>query len=430
MNKVCLKAVCLSLLLFLSSQIMFSQENYIPGWVISLNGDTIRGKIDYQYWIVNPISIKFQKDNKGPIVKYNPLEIKKFSVYGEIYLSAIVQSEIGIVNSFESLSEVKTKSDTTFLQTIIEGPKSLYFYKNSDKKDQFYIKEDGKIELLIYKNYYKKSGGNTELVENSKYKGQLSFYLKEMPTVSSLIKKATYTKEGFTELFKAYYSTDPTKIEFQNFGESADLIRKQDTHLLKPEYGILAGMSRSSISFDGSSPIYLVDRKFDASNDFTAGLFLDVIFKYKLQRLSIYNELLYSSYQVSSAYQDHPDANFHTLTNFDLGYSFIRTTNMIRYKLPVGNSFIFGNIGFTLGFVVSETNYFKQEKVYAGVPTITEGKLFSNTNSIEGGLSLGIGAKYKKFSLETRFENGGGMYKSSNLNSGTSKLYFLMGYRF
>lgn len=429
MNKISLKSVILSFLMCVSTQFLFSQENFIPGWVISLNGDTIRGTIDYQFWVVNPTTIKFQKDSKAAKIKYTPTEIKKFSVYGELYISAIVQSEIGIVTSFENLSELKMKTDTTFLQTIIEGPKSLYHYKNSDKKDQFYIKEDGKIVLLIYKKYYKKKGGNTELVENSKYKGQLAFYLKDLPTISSILKKTTYTKEGLTEAFKAYYSGVSAKTEFQNFGETAELSRMQTTSFFKPEFGIVAGMSRTNISFDGYVPNYL-STEFNASNNFAGGAFVDVILNYKKQRLSVYSELLYASYLISSTHQDFADPNFHTLTNFDIGNSCIRTTNMIRYKLPVNNCFLFGNLGFTLGMAFNETNYLRQEKVFAGVPTVTEGKLFPNTFPLSGGITFGIGAKYKKFSLETRVENGGGMYQSAILSSGTTKLYFLLGYKF
>jgi len=85
---------------------------------------------------------------------------------------------------------------TTFLQTIIKGKKSLYFYRNKIGKDQFYIRQDSGYNLLVYKKYFKIQDGEKGIAANNKFLGQLSFYLQECPSIQSKLKSTVYTKKS------------------------------------------------------------------------------------------------------------------------------------------------------------------------------------------------------------------------------------------
>ncbi|NOX48099.1 MAG: hypothetical protein GXO89_14085 [Chlorobi bacterium] len=64
----------------------FSQKNLFPGYIISLNGDTVKGYIKYKNWEYNPDQISFWEKRDGEAVIYNPGEIKMFGVEGdEVY---------------------------------------------------------------------------------------------------------------------------------------------------------------------------------------------------------------------------------------------------------------------------------------------------------------------------------------------------------
>ena len=69
-------------------QISFSQKNYLPGKVITLQHDTLTGYIDYRNWEVNPKIITFKKEITSDEITYTPLEISGFQVSDENYLSA------------------------------------------------------------------------------------------------------------------------------------------------------------------------------------------------------------------------------------------------------------------------------------------------------------------------------------------------------
>ncbi len=58
-------------LLLLSTLMLSGQQNFLPGYIVSNNEDTIKGWIDYKDWEKNPDAIKFKQDN-GQTFHYNP----------------------------------------------------------------------------------------------------------------------------------------------------------------------------------------------------------------------------------------------------------------------------------------------------------------------------------------------------------------------
>ena len=137
----------------LLSKSCFSQKNYLPGYVVTLTGDTVHGNIDYRNWDKNPRIISFKPSAGDEIIQYPVTGIKKFLVLDEMYESAIVRAETSPYQ-FDQLNfdkELKFRTDTIFLQAVIEGEKSLYYYKDKNAKEHFYIKSGQEFELLVYK---------------------------------------------------------------------------------------------------------------------------------------------------------------------------------------------------------------------------------------------------------------------------------------
>ena len=89
----------------------FGQENYQPGYIVSLAGDTIYGQVDYRNWELNPDKIYFQDESDKVKRSYAPLDIRAFSVQDEFYIGAIVQAE---------KSPYKTKMKTTIQLPILK----------------------------------------------------------------------------------------------------------------------------------------------------------------------------------------------------------------------------------------------------------------------------------------------------------------------
>jgi hypothetical protein len=401
----------IGLLIFLTS---FCQKNYLPGFIVQFSGDTLHGFVDYLHLEKNSKVLFFKIKLGENMFKYTPINILGFGILDEFYEGAIIKTDI----SQETLSGLNLESDTVFLQTMFKGPRSIYYYQNKYGKDQFYIKNDTTYELLVYKKYYKNQDSKIVIVENKKYIGQLFNYLQDCPSIQSKLNTTEYTKKGMESLFVSYYELTQSNIQFQKKAKKISI-----------EMGILTGLSITSLKFEGTFAGPIVETTYPKSVNFSTGLFFDIILPKKQGRLSSNNELIFTSYKMS-ALLNYYSRDKYSKNYTEIGYSYLKINNMLRYKYPIGSLFVFFNVGISNGFVISETNYLKIERTYYSEHTIKEVKAIDDPRKYEQGYILGLGTKYKKFSFEIRNEKANGVSNFTSLSSPTNRYYFLLGYRF
>lgn len=419
-HEKCFLRISFYLLALTIFQKSFGQENYLPGYIIPQHGDTIHGFIDYRNWERNPNVISFKKELSVNKKIYSPLTIKTFGVLDETYESAIVETETSPVDTKELNyeKELTYKLDTTFLQAIIKGVKSLYFYKNKLGKEQFYIMQDSAYKLLIFKRYLKDIEGKAVIAENKRFIGQLLLYLADCSTIQNKINRAEYRKNSLENLFLHYYECTHTNVSFH-----------KQTEKTKTEFGLLAGASLTTLKFGGDF-IYLVNTDYPQSASFSGGVFFDVILSRNQKKWSICNEVIINSYQTNGRFYNYENADKQTTVYTTFGYTYLKMNNMLRFKYPIGRVYIYFNGGITNGYAISEKNYARTETTLFDQVSVEESKAINETKRYELGYVIGIGTKYKKYSFEARFERGNGMSVYMRLKSSTYRFYGLFAYRF
>jgi len=409
-------------------KISYSQENYLPGYVINIKKDTVHGFVDYKNWNTNPNKISFKKkENQNPIT-YNQNNIIEFGVKDEVYVSAIVNLETSPMqtNILQNYPRLNIELDTVFLQTLFKGSKSLYYHKSKKNKDNFYIKSGDDIVLLKYKKYTSRfySSGNHKIIlkENKMYKGQLDIYLKDCPSIRSKLTYTDYTQKNLEKLFQHYYNCSQEDIVFQKKKEK-----------VSANIGVLAGVSFSNLEFNGeTSSTYLIETDFNQSTDFTMGLFIDVFFPRNLKKWSLNNELLYSQSKFEGRHHSFRNETGDVNTLILLDYSYIKINNLLRFNIPLKQKSFraFINAGISNGIGIKEKNYKKQEINFFGNERVVEEKAIDQSRKYEQSYILGVGLKHKEFSLEVRYERGNGMSEFVRLSSATKRTYLLLGYSF
>lgn len=416
-----LKKLGLTVIVILTFQIAFSQENYIPGHIVKNNKDTLFGFVDYRNWKNNPDNIKFKITIESNPISFTPTDILEFRIQDEIYVSGIINTAVSPqkTNYLDDNPILDIKVDTTFLQTLFSGKKSLYYYKNFDGAENFYIKQDTGFQLLMYKKYTKQHNDKQVIKENKRYLGQLTLYLNDCETISSKLEAVSYKQKSLIKLFQYYYECSSSDIYYQK------KIKKVNT-----EIGVLAGASFTFLDFTSVGFDYLVNAGYNPSMNFSTGLFFDIILPKSHGKWSIYNELQFTTYKVEGKYEEYENENSYSVTTSEIGYSYIKINNLVRFKYPIGSLFIFINGGISNGFSVSETNYKKKETKFYSTETVVEDVALNDTRKYEQCFILGTGVKYTKFSFEIRFENGNGMSEYPALKSATTRFYFLFGYKF
>jgi hypothetical protein len=418
-----IEKLTVSVLCLLISQSSFCQEKYIPGCIITKNGDTIQGYLDYKIKDLNPDKIFFKKELTDEKLLCTPHNIQEFHVLDENYVSAIVETEVSSneTNELNYFSNLELQTDTTFLQSMIQGTKSLYFYKNHVGKDQFYIGQNSSFVLLVYKRYLinPEEYGKILIKENKRYYNQLNVYLDDCPKIQAKLNTVSYNKRSMERLFLSYYNCTNSEITFQKKTERTPV-----------EFGILAGLTLTSLKFRSTPPGYLSNLDLNQPLNIAAGLFAEVSLNRRKGKWSLYNELVFTSYKINGYYNDYKNKNDYTIYNIAFGYSYLKINNMLRFKYPVGNSFLYLNAGISNGYAIQELNEKKvYTKFYSSESTET-GKAIIFSRRYEQGYILGLGANYKRISFEVRQEKSNGMSAITQINSNVNKYYLLLGYRF
>ncbi len=398
------------------------QSNYIQGKIVHLNGDTMTGLIDYRNWTQNPKSIKFKYDDNKEALGFNPLDIKYFYVNNERYISAIVDYETTLTNTnkLNFNSEPELRKDTTFLQAIILGTdKSLLIHVNDKGRKNFYIDLNGKPELLFYKKFLTISDhGKLVQIENKRYINQLKLYFNDCP---QLIKnnRLKYKPHDLEKLFDKYFSCTNTTYIFR---------KSKDKFQYK--FGVIAGISVTNLDFGGYAVPHLTQTKFSTSVNPAGGLSLDIIFPRYNRKISIYNELFFSTYRCSGNYQNIISDDEYLKIYSEFGFNYLKMNNMLRYKYPVGKFRIFASIGLSNGYgFVRSNNEVRESRYFSRLSIDTADALYS-FRRYEQGYLLSLGTLYNKYTVELRMEKGNGMSNFPVMGSEVRRFSLLTGYTF
>ncbi|WP_162051796.1 outer membrane protein [Pontibacter pamirensis] len=147
--------------------------------VVTTQGDTLRGFIDYREWDITPKTVSFKtSEDSGKAQEFNAASASYFEVTGmEIYRGfeiPISMDRVDIDNLSRGVPDSKFTTAYIFLKRLQDGAKvSLYSYKD-DIKERFFLLEKGeeKPRELLYRRYYD-TRNNTRIITQHAYVGQL-----------------------------------------------------------------------------------------------------------------------------------------------------------------------------------------------------------------------------------------------------------------
>jgi hypothetical protein len=392
-------------------QQLVAQGNYRPGFVIENNGDTLKGSIDYKRWDRSPTKIGFKSVIQSKF--YTPLDIKSFTVANEIYISAIVDVD----RSPHKITELDNSPhpvyavDTVFLQSLIQGEKSLLHLKDENAKNHFYIVDNGSFVPLVYKQYTTETKESSKAVtENMAYRGVLALYLKNVPDLQRKLGKTHYNSGSLTKLFEYYYEHSSTPMAYSN--------KRQEGRF---EWGIATGASFTTLDFSG--PVeYLSELELDPSVNPVLGFFCDV----KLLRSNgwrISNDFFYSAFNFDDEVTVEAPPGYTAIAAFKFQY--IKTAHMLQMNLLRKRSlYVAGGLSTGFAFTHNSTTTI----IYNGGGT--ESTRDFDARKFEFGYVGGFGFHASRWNVEARYEySASGISNIATLDSEVSRMFILVKYK-
>ena len=411
----CLSVCMITILLSLN---VLAQENYQPGYIITQSNDSITGLLDYRNWVYNPDHILFKGDHLSDYETYTALEIKEFGVDGEIYKGAIVEITTSPIQDDRLRHDYETLKiiDTTFLQVIFGGEKSLLYHKYPNGRENFYIVVDGKYRQLEYNRYIKMQNDVESVVEDKTYIGQLTYYLSDCPDISGKLETVFFDKSSIINLFKYYYKNTDSEVAFQRKVEKTNR-----------DYWVSAGLLNTSLSFYGDDH-ELVTSEYTTSTNFIGAFAVEFVLPRNNRKWSFYNELSRSKFKIEGDYYAKTITRNNT-GKINLEYAVWRLTSMARFTYPFDKLSVFVNGGLSVAMDNEKVNTLSIRRTTASGTTVEEGTAIQSNGSNEIGLAAGMGIKIKRFSFELRYDGARGLCKTKMTSSLTEKLSVTTGFR-
>jgi hypothetical protein len=163
--------------------VCMAQSDFIPGYVIKSDGDTIVGNIDYRNDFSNFQKCSFRINEQDSIRVYSP---------GQIYGYRFIDSKYFISKKTQVDQAIKD----VFMEYLINGKVRIYYYKDAIGDHYFIEKDSLPIKEISYHE--------TEvIIDNKSYardyninRGILLYYMQDCPELSDRIKATKTTSHN------------------------------------------------------------------------------------------------------------------------------------------------------------------------------------------------------------------------------------------
>jgi hypothetical protein len=160
-----------------------AQAKFFQGYVILLNGDSIKGEIktNLKREFDNFAKASFRKKEGSEVKSYTPAKIKEYCVNGTTFVSRNVDGE------------------QVFVKRVSKGTVNLY---------EAQVETMQMNEIKIRSDYYmEKTGGEFVKVKSSKFKKQMSDVMADNEEIVKALEEKKYDYENIVEVVNAYNKT-------------------------------------------------------------------------------------------------------------------------------------------------------------------------------------------------------------------------------
>ncbi|MCW3083419.1 MAG: hypothetical protein JWP12_785 [Bacteroidetes bacterium] len=157
-----------------------AQVKYLPGYVIMLNGDSLKGEIktNMKHEFDNFTKASYRKKEGSEIKTFSPAKIKEYCVDGITFVSRNIDG------------------DQVFVKRLSKGTVNLY---------EAQVEVLQMNEIKVKSDYYmEKAGGEFVKVKSSKFKKQMTDAMSDNQEIVKALEEKKYDYENIVEVVDAY----------------------------------------------------------------------------------------------------------------------------------------------------------------------------------------------------------------------------------
>ena len=300
--------ITISFLLFTIFWQPLISQNYEPGYVITLDGDSMRGSVLYKDHRFNRKNCKFRAE--GESIDFSPGNIRAYGVDG--------------VASFRSVErELRGNMEWVFAEYMLMGEPALLFYGST-----YFVEKDNKVELLVSGSEIVTVDGKKLEKTSDEYKRQLLNLLNDCSDISGMVVQTEYNDKSLKKLFNAYYKCKGKSFAYQEDQRSGIIVN--------PGVSIRAGRITTSFERFIGSTYYFEQNDISWDQFLSPSFFIRISYPKINANLAIRVGIAWSSFTYTNS-----DVN--DRAGIDLLYEMETKTSLI--EVPINFVYSFRRLG-------------------------------------------------------------------------------------
>lgn len=228
-----------SLIFFsLFTQNSLSQYDYRRGYIVDMNNDTLHGWIEFGNPKTNYKYCFFKTDSSSEAKMYTPEDLKAYIFPNQkYYISKTIKKD--------------DKEIKVFLEYLLHGIVNLYYYKDNNEGNFYYIEKEGVLTELTNTVKEIRTDKGLFTKESNRYIGVFKYITKEDPTLHTKIEKMNFDHKSFIEISKSYHQNVCDSFDCEIFYK-----KKLNDSKWVLKGGISAGLTYSKLDLKSSYEYY------------------------------------------------------------------------------------------------------------------------------------------------------------------------------
>jgi len=223
----------------------FAQSNFRRGFIITNEGDTVSGWIDFGTDAQNMHICNFRETEMGTTRTFFPGQIFGYRFYeeGKFYVSREI-----VIND---------EPRTVFLEFLLQGNMNLFYYIDVSQHKQteyyFFENQSGRMIALTKRpdEIISTAGGITRVNRDFRYRGVIRYLFNEHESIAQQADKVEFNHQSMIDIARQYHNlTCP-------IGEESIVFEiKTDTNFIRTQFSIYSG----AMIFADAQPIMIGGR--------------------------------------------------------------------------------------------------------------------------------------------------------------------------
>lgn len=327
-----MKFITILLLSLIISPFCKGQIGFEPGYFIDNDNQKTSCLIKNVDWEDNPSQFEFKLNENSAV---QTATIATVSEFGITNFSRYIRAKVKIDRSSEDINQLSSvrnpefQEETLFLNVIIEGNLTLYFFKEQSVLRFFFSQQGSEINQLIYKSYSTKQG---YINKNEDFKQQLFNLVQCEKVTKTEIERLKYSKVDLKKIFIKLNNCSQSEItNYESKGK-----RKWYNLTIRP------GVKMSNMKMGNPLLQLPLDVSFDNQIGFRLGLENEIVLPFNKNKWSVLIEPTYQSFLSETTIATKNQKVKSEYRSIELPFA-------IRYSLFLGpKSRLFLNLGYMM----------------------------------------------------------------------------------